>query len=231
MLLRCSRPERSEALLSVEDGGALVRGRLQAEIELGGVVGWVEPIVSRPASGPSCPGPSCRTNSQIRDSYRKDGIAAEIFIGTVKDMGRDRLVPVGRHDEVDVGGRQAWRPVACSMRADRAVGRDRVIDRQHGADQVATLGVGAELAAHVQFAVEARVLRIVKPARLRLPDVEDGAGDRLAVEVQHPAADQRRCSGLVAPGDIAAGRQIGRAQPVKRPENRRFRSPRRVFGG
>jgi hypothetical protein len=48
------------------------------------------------------------------------------------------------------------------------------------------------------------------------------AGDRLAVEVEHPAADQRRHANRVAMRDVAARRQIGRAEPVERPEHRRF---------
>ena len=105
-------------------------------------------------------------------------------------------------------------------RSDGPVGGDRVIHRQHGADQITALGVGAEPAAHVQLALEALVLRVVEPARLGLPDVEQRALDRLAVEVENPAADQGGDAGRVEPGDTAAGRQFGGAEPVKRPEHR-----------
>src|SRR6266436_9143325 len=101
--------------------------------------------------------------------------------------------------------------------ADRTVGRDRVVYRAHGAHQIAALRVGAELAAHVELA-QALVLRIVEAARLRLPHIEQRARDRLAVEVQHPAADQSRCSLLVEMGDVAAGRQFGCAEPMERTE-------------
>ena len=105
--------------------------------------------------------------------------------------------------------------------ADRPVGRDRVVDRPHGANEIQALRVGVEFAAHVQSA-QALVLRIVKTIRLRLPDIEQRAFDRVAVEIEHPAADQGRCPGLVKSGDVATRRQLGRAEPVERAKHRRL---------
>src|SRR5271165_4354360 len=136
-------------------------------------------------------------------------------------MRRHRLVAVGGDDEVDVRRAPGMAPGCAQHPTDRAVGRDRVVDRPHGAYEIPAFRIGAELSPHVQPA-EACILRVVKAARLRLPNIEHRAFDRLAVEIKHPAAYQGRCPGFVEVGDIAACRQLGRAEPMKRAEHRRL---------
>jgi len=52
--------------------------------------------------------------------------------------------------------------------------------------------------------------------------VEHRAGDRPAIEIEHPAADQGRNAAGVAMGDIAAFRHLRRAEAVERAEDGGF---------
>ena len=155
---------------------------------------------------------------------REHRIALQIGVGAVEDVGGDLLVTLGRYDEMNMRRPPGVTAGRLQHPAHGPVRRDRVVDRQYRADQIAALGVAVELAAHVQ-PVQLLVLGIVEPVGLRLPDVEHRAGDRLAVEIEHSAADQRRGAGVVAMGDVAAGRHLRGAKPVERAEHRRFGRP------
>src|SRR5207302_7004441 len=149
--------ERGEALLRIHDGRLRLRRGGQAEVEFGGVVR------SRNAE-PLGLGIGLLMLCEIADQGvldREYRIALQILVGTVENMRRDRLVAVGRHDEMNMGGPPGMPPGRLQHAAHRPVRRDRVVDRQHRADQVATLGIAAEFAAHVQF-VRLLVLCIVK---------------------------------------------------------------------
>src|SRR5262249_53990455 len=56
-------------------------------------------------------------------------------------------------------------------------------------------------------------------------NVEHSTCDRLTVEIKHPALDQGRGSLLVEMSDVAAYRQFGRAQPMKRAKYSRLGGP------
>src|SRR5438067_3756887 len=139
--------ERGEALLRIHDGRLSRRRGGQAEIEFGGAVR------SRNAELLGL-GIGLFMLCEIADQAvldREDRVALQILVGTVEDVRCDRLVAVRRYDEVNMRGPPRMPPGRLQHAANRPVRWDRVVDRQHRADQIAALGIAAELAAHVQF--------------------------------------------------------------------------------
>ena len=85
----------------------------------------------------------------------------------------------------------------------------RIVAGVDGADAVAALGIGLQLRKALEIHVERRVMGValvqVTPGGIGLPDIEPGAGHRLAVAVEHPA---RHLDDL-ALGDAAAALNAG----------------------
>src|SRR5438477_4523795 len=150
--------EPGQALLHVHDRRLSRYGRRQMKIEFGGIEG---PGDAEPARFRIW----LLVLGEIADQRvldREHRIALQILVGSIEDMRRDRLVALGRYDKMNMRWPPGMPPGRLQHAPDRPVRRDGVVDRQHGADQVAPLGVAAELTPHVQF-VRVRVLRVIKP--------------------------------------------------------------------
>ena len=93
--------------------------------------------------------------------------------------------------------------------AHRAVGRDRVGLGLHGPEPVAAVVVRVQVPAAARL-VEVFVLDVVEAVLVGLPDVEQRAGDRLAVGRAHRAAHEARRAGR-AVGEVVAVLEGGRA--------------------
>ena len=118
------------------------------------------------------------------------------------------------------------RSVIAHHLAHRAVVGHRVVVRADRPEPVAALGVGAEAPARLHRRL-GRELHVVLAVAVARPDVEQGAGQRLAVAVGDPAHVERRLA-RNAFADVAAERQVGRARPVERTLDRRLGRRRRA---
>src|SRR5579859_1626934 len=108
--------------------------------------------------------------------HREHRVGLDVGAAGHEDVRGQRAVPRRGGDEVDV--RRAVR-VALGrrqQRADRAVGRDRVVGRHDGAEPVGAVLIGGEQAAAVARRLHAGLLDVVKALVVSLPDVEYGAG-------------------------------------------------------
>src|SRR5260370_37360917 len=135
-------------MLGVEGAGVVPRRLLEAEMELGGVVGRFDAEPGRFAAA----GFVSLEVADQRILDREYRVAAEILVAPVEDVRRDRLVAVGRNDEVNV--RRAPRMAAgrAQHRSDGPVGKERGMYRKDGDEQIAALGVGGGPAWQVQLA-------------------------------------------------------------------------------
>lgn len=105
---------------------------------------------------------------------------------------------------------------------DRAVRGDGVRARHTGAEPEAALGVRREQSAAVARRLDVGLLDVVVALGVRLPDVEDRAGQRSAVLRQHASADHARLA-AADQVDVRAefpDRGLGH---VERAEDRRLR--------
>src|SRR5215470_3468674 len=133
------------------------------------------------------PGPPELSDQRVL--HPEDGVTVEVRIVRVKDVRGDRSVPGCGNDGMDMGGPPMMPPCAGQEAADRAVGRDRVADRTHGAELVGAVGPGHEHAAEIEGRL-LRVLGVIEPVASALPDVQGGAIQRFTLAVGHVAADQ-----------------------------------------
>jgi hypothetical protein len=115
------------------------------------------------------------------------GVGAEVLVAGDEHVRGDRPVARGLDPVVDVGRAHRVPPHRAQHLAARPVGGDRVAGRDDAAEPVAAVGVRGEQPAQVAQ-VLGGVLGVVVAGVVGLPDVEDGAGDRLAVGVGDPAA-------------------------------------------
>ena len=86
--------------------------------------------------------------------------------------------------------------------ADRSVGRDRIAARQDGPERKPAVVIGDEAGTQRRpLRLVGRLLRIVEPVIVGMPDIDFGIRERLAFEIGDAAADEHRL-----PAD--AGRDI-----------------------
>ena len=151
---------------------------------------------------------------------RAGDVAVQVVAGVDEQLGDQRLVALGADDQVDV--RRAPRaPVGGGGHlAGRPVERDRVRPRDHRDELVAAIGAGPDLAAQVALRRTRHEARVAALG-VRLPDVEVGVGQRLAVGVGHDARDDRAVAGLVgAVGELERRVEQRRVGQVERAEDR-----------
>src|SRR5436190_8515631 len=104
--------------------------------------------------------------------------------------------------------------------ADAAVHRDRIRHRQHGLHDESALLTGFEDAAHPWLV--AAVLCVIKPVAVGLPDVERGAGNRLAGKAPHRTYDKADLTGRTL-RDVGAVSEIRGVMHMERTGHGRWR--------
>ena len=112
-------------------------------------------------------------------------------------------------------GRWPWRPSCVEQRLGLAVRRAGVARGQDRAEAVAALGVGLDPAAQVVLRL-AGVEERVAALGVGVPDVDDRAGDRLAVHVADLALHDQDLAGLAAVVEPGLGLRERRAGDVER---------------
>ena len=184
----------------------------------GGVVGIADPEALR--LGGIVVADERHDQAVLHAEYR---VRIEIFIAGDEHVRGHRLEAFRADDEVDVGGTHRVATEGGQHLSHRSVGRDRIGRRLHRAEEEAAVGAGGEQAAKVHLRL-AGVLGIVETVGRSLPDVEQGAGDRPAVLIEHTAGNMDGLALAVLRNAVAHLLRRG-AGDVERPEHGRFRRP------
>ena len=166
---------------------------------------------------------------QQRGLDREHRVRVEVGALRVEDMGRDFFVARSADDHVEM--RRPPRVASGRLEhvTDRAVVGDRVRHGTHPEEGVGPVVARAEAPAQMILR-RIRVLDRVEEVGVVLPDVELGAGDRGAVDVEHPPVDPGGQASRLLDDAVAVLAQ-GRAREVEGPEHRRLRRAGRLLVG
>ncbi len=149
---------------------------------------------------------------------------AELHVGLQElvvlhvDLRDQRLEAVLAGEEVQVRRPHVVPALGAQEIAGRAIDRDRIAGRLHAAKTDVAFSVGEELAAQVHVGLH-RVLVLVEAFRRRMPDVDLGAGDRIAFAVAEPGVDEHHRPRRRRAHDRAAVRRRRRMHTPERPEH------------
>ena len=108
-----------------------------------------------------------------------DHVVVEVRTAPHIGLRHQGSVAGGLDHEVDVCGAVRVTPERGQQPSDRSIVLDRVVAWEHGLDREATVAISPLAAAQVPW-VESGVLVRVRPGRVRLPHVHDGAREGVA---------------------------------------------------
>src|SRR6266699_3882656 len=106
----------------------------------------------------------------------KDGIRVEVWVSLHKQVGRDRRKTACRNEQVNVGRAERMTPKRAEHLPNGSIVCYGVGDGFDSHKAVASLAVGAELAAQIHLGLLG-VLLLVQPVFVGLPDVEQGTSN------------------------------------------------------
>ncbi len=146
-----------------------------------------------------------------------------MLVVTEIQRGDQLAIAVAADQEVDVRWPEAVALLRLHHLADRAIHRDGISKRTHGAEMVAALRVGAEVRAQVHHLCRILRLQVIQAVLAGLPHLHQRIGDRFAVVVGDAAVHHDLRHRRIR-HDAGAERQLRRALAIERAEQAALRA-------